>query len=282
MREIHTSEIIKTVSRLCIEANLRLPEDVAHALAGAREAEQSPVGRGVIGDLLENLRAAGELNVPVCQDTGMAVVFLEIGQEVHITGGGLYDAVNEGVRRGYLEGRLRCSVVADPLRRINTDDNTPAIIHTEIISGDRLKITVAPKGFGSENMSATHMFTPAATNADIIAFVRDTVDRAGSMPCPPVVVGVGIGGDFEYAAILAKKALCRPLDKRNADEYYSKMEEDALLEINSLGIGPQGFGGSVTALQVNIEVFATHIAGLPVAVNMGCHVTRHQTAVLYI
>jgi fumarate hydratase subunit alpha len=282
MREIHTSEIIKTVSRLCIEANLRLPEDVAHALAGAREAEQSPVGRGVIGDLLENLRAAGELNVPVCQDTGMAVVFLEIGQEVHITGGGLYDAVNEGVRRGYLEGRLRCSVVADPLRRINTDDNTPAIIHTEIILGDRLKITVAPKGFGSENMSATHMFTPAATKADIVAFVRDTVDRAGSMPCPPVVVGVGIGGDFEYAAILAKKALCRPLDKRNADKYYSKMEEDALLEINSLGIGPQGFGGSVTALQVNIEVFATHIAGLPVAVNMGCHVTRHQTAVLYI
>jgi fumarate hydratase subunit alpha len=234
----------------------------------------------VIGDLLENLIAAGELNVPVCQDTGMAVVFLEIGQEVHITGGGLYDAVNEGVRRGYLEGRLRCSVVADPMRRINTDDNTPAIIHTEIISGDHLKITVAPKGFGSENMSAMRMFTPAATKADIVAFVRDTVDRASSMPCPPVVVGVGIGGDFEYAAILAKKALCRPLDKRNADEYYGKMEEDALLEINGLGIGPQGFGGSVTALQVNIEVFATHIAGLPVAVNMGCHVTRHQTAVL--
>jgi fumarate hydratase subunit alpha len=280
LKEIHTSEIAETVSRLCIGANLRLPADVRQTLEQARVDEQSAVGRGVIGDLLENLRAADELGVPVCQDTGMAVLFIELGQEVHLVGGTLKDAVNEGVRRGYLDGLLRCSIVADPLRRVNTGDNTPAVIHTEIVAGDELKITVAPKGFGSENMSAIKMFTPAVTREGIIDFVKDTVASAGSMPCPPVVVGVGIGGNFEYAAYLAKKALCRPLDSPNKDQYYAEMEKDALHAVNRLGIGPQGFGGTVTALKVNIEAYATHIAGLPVAVNMGCHVTRHQTAVL--
>jgi len=280
LRVIHTQEITQTVSRLCIEANLRLPGDVRRALEQARADEKSPVGRDVIGDLVSNLEAASELGVPVCQDTGMAVVFLRLGQDVHIEGGSLNDAVNEGVRRGYLEGGLRCSVVSDPLRRLNTGDNTPAIIHTEVTPGDRLSITVAPKGFGSENMSAVRMFTPAATREDIIAFVAGAVGAAGSLPCPPVVVGVGIGGDFEYAALLAKKALCRPLDEPNSDAFYAAMEEDALRAVNRLGIGPQGFGGTVTALRVAIEAYATHIAGLPVAVNMGCHVTRHKSAVL--
>ena len=280
MRDISTGAVTEAVRRLCIEANRRLSPDVVGALGQACRTERSPLGREVLADLRRNLDAADELGVPVCQDTGMAVVFLEVGQEVHIGGGALEDAVNEGVRRGYRDGDLRCSVAADPLRRENTGDNTPAVIHTRLVPGDRLRVTVAPKGFGSENMSAVKMFTPAATREDIIAFIAGTVSDAGSRPCPPVIVGVGIGGDFEYAALLAKRALCRPLDERNPDGFYRDMERDALTAVNRLGIGPQGFGGTVTALAVNIETFATHIAGLPVAVNMGCHVTRHRTALL--
>ena len=210
----------------------------------------------------------------------MAVVFLEIGQDVHFVGGSLEGAVNDGVRKGYTDGLLRKSVVADPIRRVNTNDNTPAIIHTRIVDGDNVKITVAPKGFGSENMSGIRMLTPAATREDIISAVVDIVKTAGSNPCPPMVIGVGIGGDFEYAAILAKRALCRSGDERNSDPYYAEMEADMLSSVNALGIGPQGFGGKTTALYVNIESFATHIAGLPVAVNIGCHVTRHATEIL--
>lgn len=280
VREIDAAVITAEVKRLCIEANYHLPPDVCSVLHEACQKEQSPVGRGVLEDLERNIEAARELNVPVCQDTGMAVVFLDLGQELHITGGNLEEAVNEGVRQGYLEGRLRCSVVADPLSRANTGDNTPAVIHTRIVPGDRLKLTVAPKGFGSENMSAMKMFTPAATREDIIAFVTETVGKAGSNPCPPVIVGVGIGGDFEYAAILAKRALTRPVGQLAGGDYYSALERDMLHAVNSLGIGPQGFGGTVTALAVHVEAYPTHIAGLPVAVNMGCHVTRHQSVTI--
>jgi fumarate hydratase subunit alpha len=280
MRKINTAEIIDAVKRLCIEANLELSPDMEKILRDSVSIEKSPLGKEVIEDLCRNLDAARELHVPVCQDTGMAVVFIEAGQDVHITGGALEDAVNEGVRRGYVEGKLRLSVVSDPIRRVNTGDNTPAVIHTRIVSGDRLRITVAPKGFGSENMSAVKMFTPSAKREDIIDFVVGSVERAGSMPCPPVMVGVGIGGNFEYAALLAKKALCRPLELPQKDEFYRALEADMLSSINALGVGPQGFGGTVTALAVNIETFATHIAGLPVAVNMGCHVTRHKSAEL--
>lgn len=278
MREIAAKQITETVRRLCVEANRSLPPDVCGALEDARAAERSPLAAGVLGDLCRNLDAAQELGVPVCQDTGMAVVFADVGQEVHLTGGSLTDAVDEGVRRGYLDGLLRCSVVADPLRRQNTGDNTPAVLHTRLVPGDALTFTVAPKGFGSENMSAVHMFTPAAKKEDIVSFVAQTVARAGSRSCPPVVVGVGLGGDFEYAALLAKRALCRPLDTRHPDGYYAALEREMLDAVNALGIGAQGFGGTQTALAVNIEVFATHIAGLPAAVNMGCHVTRHATA----
>lgn len=278
MKEIACGAIADTVARLCVQANRELPEDVKTALTQASAAEKSPVGRGVLGDLIENLDAARSLRVPICQDTGMAVVFLDVGQDVHITGGSVEAAVNEGVRRGTRLGGLRCSVVGDPLRRVNTDDNTPAILHTRLVPGDALTLTVAPKGFGSENMSKLKMFTPAASAADIVDFVAKTVGEAGSRPCPPVIVGVGIGGDFEFAALLAKRALCRPLDEPNSDELYRGMEQDILQAVNRTGIGPQGFGGTVTALGVNIEVFGTHIAGLPVAVNMGCHVTRHAKA----
>jgi len=280
MREIQVTDVIQTVKSLCIDANLELSPDMEKTLRDAAALEKSPLCKDVIGDLCLNLDAARQLHVPVCQDTGMAVVFLEVGQEIHIVGGGLEEAVNEGVREGYVEGRLRLSVVSDPLRRENTGDNTPAVIHTSVVPGDKLHITVAPKGFGSENMSAIRMFTPSATENDIVEFVAETVSRAGSLPCPPVVVGVGIGGDFEYAALLSKKALCRPLCQSQNDPFYKKLEENMLDRINRLGIGSQGFGGTVTALAVNIEVYATHIAGLPVAVNMGCHVTRHKSATL--
>lgn len=280
MREIQAAEVTKTVRRLCIEANRELSADMEKTLKDSVDKEKSPLGKEVLGDLCRNLDAARELNVPVCQDTGMAVIFAELGQDVHIVGGALEDAINEGVRQGYVDGRLRLSIVGDPLRRVNTGDNTPAVIHTRVVPGDGLRITVAPKGFGSENMSAIRMFTPAATRSDIVDFVVETVERAGSMPCPPIVVGVGIGGDFEYAALLAKKALCRPLGKGQNDEFYRSLEKEMLDRINALGIGPQGFGGTVTALAVNIETFATHIAGLPVAVNVGCHVTRHKSAEL--
>jgi fumarate hydratase subunit alpha len=280
MREIHSDIITEAVKNLCIEANLFLSDDVVDLFYEGKNKEQSEVGLAVFDAMLSNLDAAKELTVPVCQDTGMAVVFAEVGQDVHIVGELLCDAINEGVRQGYVQGKLRCSVVDDPLNRINTEDNTPAIIHTSIVQGDKIHITVSPKGFGSENMSKIRMFTPAASREDIIKYIVGVVEEAGSNPCPPVVVGVGIGGDFEYSAILAKKALCRSLKTRNANEYYAKMEADCLDAINRLGIGPQGFGGTVTALAVNIEQYPTHIAGLPVAVNMGCHITRHRDVLL--
>lgn len=280
VREISTERITAEVRRLCIESNRFLPEDLEQIIRAAAETETSPIGRSVLADLGANMDAARERNLPVCQDTGMAVVFAEIGQDVHITGGLFEDAVNEGVRRGYTEGFLRCSVTADPIRRGNSGDNTPAVIHTRLVPGDRLTLTVAPKGFGSENMSRLKMFTPAASEDDLIDFVAETVRLAGGRPCPPVVIGVGIGGDFELCAFLAKKALCRPVSERNADPFYGELEGRMLRRVNSLNVGPQGFGGSTTALAVNIEQYPTHIAGLPLAVNMGCHVTRHKFAVI--
>lgn len=275
MREIDCKLITDTIAELCVEANLHLPCGMRECIENAAKSEKSELCRSVLGDITANLDAANELSVPICQDTGMAVVFAEIGQDVHISNGLFEDAVNEGVAHGYVDGKLRLSIVRDPLDRVNTNNNTPAIIHTRIVSGDKIKLTVAPKGFGSENMSRLKMFTPSAAKEDIIRFVVETVSVAGSNPCPPIVVGVGIGGDFEYCALLAKKALCRDLNTRNPDPLYNEMEKTMLAEINKLGIGSQGFGGTVTALCVNIEKAPTHIAGLPVAVNMGCHVTRH-------
>lgn len=280
MREIDVTVIKEKVAELCEEANLKLPCGMRQVIENSIPNEENPVCKEVLGDIVKNIDCAAELNVPICQDTGMAVIFLEIGQDVHFTGGSLYEAINEGVAKGYVEGKLRLSVVKDPLRRVNTNNNTPAIIYTSIVDGDKVKIMVAPKGFGSENMSRLKMFTPSATKEDIIAFVTETVSLAGSNPCPPIVVGVGIGGDFEQVAYLAKKALCRNSDKRNEDPFYAEMEAKMLEQANLTGIGSQGFGGTVTALYVNIEAAPTHIAGLPVAVNIGCHVTRHKEAVI--
>lgn len=280
MREINASKITEAVAELCVKANLHLPETTRKCIECAQASEQSPVCKSVLGDLIENLECADSLGVPICQDTGMAVIFAEVGQEVHITGGAFEDAVNAGVAKGYVDGRLRLSIVGDPLLRVNTNNNTPAVIHTRLVPGDRITLTAAPKGFGSENMSRLKMFTPSATADDIMAFVKETVSLAGSNPCPPIIVGVGIGGDFEYSALLAKKALCRDVSQRNPEKLYSDMEQRMLEEINKLGIGSQGFGGTVTALSVNIEKSATHIAGLPVAVNIGCHVTRHAHTVI--
>lgn len=279
MREINSNEITKAIAELCVEANLRLPRGMRECIECAQKNEKSELCRSVLGDIAANIDCADELGVPICQDTGMAVVFAEIGQDIHINGS-FEDAVNEGVRRGYIDGRLRLSIVKDPLERVNTGDNTPAVIHTRLVSGDKIKLTVAPKGFGSENMSRLKMFTPSASKEDIVKFVVETVSLAGSNPCPPIVVGVGIGGDFEYSAYLAKKALCRDLQTRNPEPLYAELEQTMLSEINKLGIGSQGFGGTVTALYVNIEQAPTHIAGLPVAVNMGCHVTRHAELIL--
>ena len=275
IREINVSEIENAVRELCIQANRFLPASLAECIGCAVKKEISPVGKEVLSDLVRNIEAAEQEELAICQDTGMAVIFLDIGQEVHFTGGSLYEAVNRGVSRGYTEGYLRCSIVSDPLERVNTGDNTPAVIHTRIVDGDKVSISVCPKGFGSENMSAMKMFTPSASAEDIENFVVETASKAGSNPCPPMVIGVGIGGDFEYCAFLAKKALCRDIACKNPKEIYRKMEENILEKINRLGIGPQGFGGTVTALSVGIEQAPTHIAGLPVAVNIGCHVTRH-------
>lgn len=280
MREISAAQIEETICRLCIEANRHLPADICAAVRGAGERETQPLAKNIMKDLADNLDAAEELQLPVCQDTGMAVVFARLGQEVHITGGLLADAVNRGVARGYTEGYLRCSVVADPLRRVNTGNNTPAVLHVTLTEGDALELMVAPKGFGSENMSRIYMLTPAADREKVIGCIVDAVRQAGSNPCPPMVLGVGIGGDFELCALLAKRALCRPLDQPNGDPFYARMEQDALEAVNRLGIGPQGFGGVTTALGVAIETYPTHIAGLPVAVNVGCHVTRHASAIL--
>lgn len=280
MREIDVKDITETVARLCVQANLHLPEDVAKRLCSSRDSETNALASDVLGDLIENYKIAADKGLAICQDTGMTVVFVKLGQEVHLNGGLLGDAINEGVRRGYKNGYLRLSVVGDPIERVNTNDNTPALIYTDIVEGDNVEITVAPKGFGSENMSRIKMFNPSVSKEEIVEFVVDTVKAAGGNPCPPAVVGVGIGGDFEYCAMLAKKALCRSLDVPNQKPLYADMEKEILRRINETGIGPQGFGGDTTALGVNIEEFATHIAGLPVAVNIGCHVTRHKTAVL--
>lgn len=281
MREIKAVEIENAVEELVIKANKILPEDLADCIGCCREKETNETAKAILSDLQANLDAAKELDIPICQDTGMAVIFAEIGQEVHITGGSFEEAVNRGVSKGYTNGLLRKSVVADPFKnRVNTNDNTPAIIHTRLVEGDKIKITAAPKGFGSENMSTLKMFTPSAKREDIVGFVVDSVKKAGSNPCPPVVIGVGIGGDFEYSAILAKKALCRSVSVRNSDSFYADMEKEILDKINELDIGPQGFGGQTTALCVNIETYPTHIAGLPVAVNVGCHVTRHAEKII--
>lgn len=280
MREISVREIEEKVAELCIKANLYLPSDLEECIKCRACEEKSQVGKNVFTDIVDNINVAKEQTIPICQDTGMAVIFLEIGQDVHFVDGALYEAINKGVAKGYTDGYLRKSIVSDPLERVNTNDNTPAVIHTSIVDGDKVKIMVAPKGFGSENMSALKMMTPSATHQEIVDFVVDTVARAGSNPCPPIVVGVGIGGDFESCAYNAKKALCRPVSIRNPKALYADLENKMLDKINKLGIGPQGFGGTVTALAVNIEQAPTHIAGLPVSVNIGCHVTRHSEIVI--
>ena len=280
MREILAEEIINSVEKLCVEANYYLNEDIRDALCRGLETEQSPTGRNILNQLVENAAIARENGVAICQDTGMAVIFAEIGQEVHVSGGSLTAAINEGVRRGYRNGYLRKSVVSDPIERVNTGDNTPAVIHYNIVDGDRIKLEIAPKGFGSENMSAVKMLKPSDGIEGVKAFILEVVERAGPNPCPPVIVGVGMGGTMEKAAILSKKALLRPLNIRNSREYVQKLEAEMLDKINCLGIGPAGLGGTTTALAVNIEVYPTHIAGLPVAVNISCHATRHAEVVL--
>ena len=280
MREIQCSKITEVIRKLCIEANEHLPEDVKCAIKTARKEEDGEIAKGILDNIIENYEIADHENVPICQDTGMAVVFMEIGQDVHITGGDLTECVNEGVRQGYIDGYLRKSVVKDPIRRGNTGDNTPAILYTEIVPGEQIKITVGPKGFGSENMSRIMMFKPSAGLEGIKDFIIETVRFAGPNPCPPMVVGVGIGGTFDRCALLAKKALMRPLGSSNKDPFYADLEKELLLKINSLGIGPQGLGGRTTAIGLNIETFPTHIAGMPCAVKINCHVTRHKTEVI--
>ena len=280
MREIQVQQIIDVIEKLCIDANNHLPEDVKCAIKNCRACEDGKIACGVLDNIIENFEIADNENLPICQDTGMACVFLEIGQDVHIVGGDLTEAINEGVRRGYKNGYLRKSVVADPVRRGNTGDNTPAMIYTEIVPGDKIKITLGPKGFGSENMSAVRMFKPSAGLQGIKDFIIETVEAAGPNPCPPIVIGVGIGGTFDKAALLAKKAIMRPLDTSNPDPYYADLEKEMLEKVNALGIGPQGFGGKTTAIGLNIEVLPTHIAGMPCAININCHVTRHKTEVL--
>ncbi len=281
MREIDSALITKTVKELFLKANVVLPTDTEEKICSACDSESSPVSAAALRTARENLIAAKTEKMPICQDTGMAVVFCEIGNEVHIVGDSLTDAVNEGVRQAYSEGYFRCSVVNDPLfNRKNTSDNTPAVIHTEFTRGDRLKITVEPKGFGSENMSRIKMFNPSISKDDIIKFAVQTVKEAGGNPCPPVVLGIGIGGTFDYSAVLAKKALARSISVRNENPLYAALENEILDELNKTGVGAQGFGGDTTALAVNIEYFPTHIAGLPVAINVNCHIARHAHSVI--
>ncbi len=277
IKEISCKKITQCVEKLCIKSNKQLPCDIVSRINESSLSETDTLACSILNVIVRNIEVAKEYDLPICQDTGMAVVFLEIGQDVHFVDGFLYDAVNEGVRRGYTNGLLRKSVVLDPLQRVNTNDNNPAVIHTTIVEGDSVKITVAPKGFGSENMSGIKMLTPSQGRNGVIDAVVELVKKASNNPCPPIVVGVGIGGDFEQCALLSKKALCRSTDIRNSDPFYLEMENELLEEINKLDIGPQGFGGKTTALAVNIETAPTHIAGLPVAVNIGCHVTRHAT-----
>jgi fumarate hydratase subunit alpha len=280
MRVIHTDEIIKNVKEMCIEANLHLSKDMAAAIRSAKEQETGALGKQILGQLCENMDIAAKEEIPICQDTGMAVFFVKLGQDVHVEGMNLTDAINEGVRQGYTEGYLRKSVVSDPLLRVNTKDNTPAIVHYDIVPGDKLEILIAPKGFGSENMSRVFMLKPADGAEGVKNAVLQAVMDAGPNACPPVVVGVGIGGDFEKAAIMAKKALTRNVNEGSTLPHIREMEEELLETINQSGIGPGGLGGRTTAIAVNIETYATHIAGLPVAVNMCCHVNRHVTRVL--
>ena len=279
MREIKAEEIRDAVKRMCIEANIRLPCDMKECITNARRDEKWGAAREILDRIIENYGVAEETKKPICQDTGVACVFLKIGQDVHINGS-IEDAVNEGVRRGYAEGFLRKSVVRDPLDRVNTGDNTPAMIYYELVPGDKVELTVAPKGFGSENMSRIKMLKPSDGLQGVKDFILQTVEEAGPNPCPPIVVGVGVGGTFDKAAYLAKKALMRPVNVRSEKPFYAELEREMLDKINALGIGPQGFGGRTTALAVNIEWYPTHIAGLPVAVNINCHVTRHKTEVL--
>ncbi|WP_294349973.1 fumarate hydratase [uncultured Clostridium sp.] len=280
MREINVEEVEKVVKKLCIEANYFIGSDIKEALLRCKKEESYDVAEDVLDKIIINDEIAEMKEVPMCQDTGMACVFLEVGQDVHFIGGNIEDAINEGVRKGYDEGYLRKSVVKDPIHRVNTKDNTPAIIYYNIVSGDKVKVTVAPKGFGSENMSRIGMLKPADGLEGVKKFILETVKLAGPNPCPPMVIGVGIGGTFDKAAYLAKKALIRPVNIRNKNEFYKNLEEELLEKINELGIGPQGFGGKTTALGLNIETYPTHIAGLPVAVNINCHATRHKEFIL--
>lgn len=280
MREIDVKTIVEAVSNMCINANYYLNADIKQAIEDGLKIEESPIGAEILEKLIRNAELAADKKMAICQDTGMTVVFVTIGQDVHIIGGGLNDAINEGVRKGYNEGYLRKSVVRDPIERVNTGDNTPAVIHYDIVPGDSLKIEVAPKGFGSENMSALKMLKPSDGIEGVKSFILDTVDKAGPNPCPPIVVGVGIGGTMEKASLLAKRALFRPINTRSNVEYVKNLENEMLLKINKLGIGPSGLGGTTTALAINIETYPTHIAGLPVAVNISCHVTRHAEVTL--
>ena len=280
MREMSVTVVRDVIERLCIEANQHLPKDVKEAICNCRMKEDWEIAKGVLDNIIENYEIADRECVPICQDTGMACVFLEIGQEVHFVDGSLYEAVHEGVRRGYEKGYLRKSVVKDPVRRGNTGDNTPAMIYTDIVDGDKVTVTVAPKGFGSENMSAIRMFKPSEGIEGIKQFILETVENAGPNPCPPMVVGVGIGGTFDKAALLAKRAVIRELGSHHEDPYYAELETEMLAKINELGIGPQGFGGRTTAIGLNIETLPTHIAGMPCAININCHVARHKTEVI--
>lgn len=279
MREINAQLITDKVAELCIDANCSLPCDIRKRIEDARANEPWATAQGILDKIIENYNIADKNRAPICQDTGVACVFLKIGQDVHINGD-LTEAVNEGVRRGYRDGYLRKSVVKDPLRRVNTGDNTPAMLYIELVPGDKIELTVAPKGFGSENMSRIAMLKPSDGIEGVKNFILKTAEEAGPNPCPPIVIGVGIGGTFDKAALLAKKALMRSTDERNADEFYAELENEMLRKVNALGIGPQGFGGKTTALAVNIEAMPTHIAGLPVAVNINCHVTRHKSAII--
>ena len=279
MRIVNAEQVRDVVRKLCIEANCHLTDDLKTCIKDCRACEPFPVAQGILDQIIENFNIADENSVPVCQDTGMACVFIEVGQDVHVEGN-LEEAIHEGVRRGYTEGYLRKSVVRDPLDRVNTGDNTPAMIYYQIVPGDKIDITVAPKGFGSENMSQIKMLKPSDGLQGVKDFVLKVVEEAGPNPCPPIVVGVGVGGTFDKAALMAKQALIRPVDSRHPEAFWADLEDELLEKINALGIGPQGFGGRTTALAVNIEKCPTHIAGLPVAVNINCHVTRHQSEVI--
>ncbi|MFB0919011.1 MAG: fumarate hydratase [Clostridiaceae bacterium] len=280
MREIKAEKITEAVKNMVIDANYNLPEDIKGALINARNSEKWILASDTLGRIIKNADLAKEESLPMCQDTGMVVVFLEIGQDVHVTGSYIEDAVNEGIRQGYEEGYLRKSVVGDPLNRVNTKDNTPAVINVKIVPGDKLRIIVAPKGFGSENMSQMKMLKPSDGYEGVVDFILKVAKEAGPNACPPLVVGVGIGGTFDKAAAIAKRALMRPLDEHNPNEFYANMEKELLEKINKLGIGPQGYGGKTTAIGVAIEYYPTHIAGLPVAVNINCHATRHKEVIL--